>query len=89
MTGTQGVSFDPLALRASLADRDESYAAFLADPLFADEAAAMMPGLAEWHAYRGQPTAEQEPAGLSAGDFANAYRDIPHPAGILEKRRGE
>jgi hypothetical protein len=88
MTNDEPVPFNPIALRARLAERDESYAAFLADPLYADEAAALMPGVAEWHAYRCLPPDAQEPSGLTAGDFARGYRDIPHPAGILDKKRG-
>jgi hypothetical protein len=83
------LSFDPLALRATLARRDEAYAEFLAAPLYPDEAAALMPGSTEWHAYRALPPGEQDPPGLTAGDFAEAYRDIPHPAGILDQSRGE
>jgi hypothetical protein len=57
--------------------------------LYVDEAAALMPGLAEWHAYRSLPSDAQKPSGLNAGDFARAYRALPHPAGILSKARGE
>ena len=88
MGESDGARFDAMRLRAQLAERDESYAAFLAAPLYADEAAALMPGLAEWHAYRGLPCEAREPASLTSVDFAAAYRDIPHPAGMLDKRRG-
>jgi hypothetical protein len=88
MTDNERVTFDPIALRITLAERDEGYAAFLVDPLYADEAAALMPGLTEWHTYRGLPREEQEPPGLTAGDFATTYRGAPHPAGILDKKRG-
>jgi hypothetical protein len=88
MTDDERVSFDPNGLRATLAERDEAYAAFLADPLYADEAAALMPGVAEWHAYRCLPPDAQEPPGLTAADFATGYRAVPHPAGILDKKRG-
>jgi hypothetical protein len=87
MVESGGARFDPLRLRTRLAERDESYAAFLAAPLYADEAAAVMPGLAEWHTYRGLPREVQEPAGLASADFAAAYRDVPHPAGILDRKR--
>lgn len=88
MVETDGFGFDPLVLRTRLAERDEAYAAFLADPLYADEAAAVMPGLSEWHAYRSLPIEVQKPPGLTSADFASAYRDVPHPAGILDRKRG-
>lgn len=87
MMENDGFGFDPLVLRARLAERDAAYAAFLVDPLYADEAAALLPGLSEWHAYRGLPPQAREPPGLTSGNFASAYRDVPHPAGILDKKR--
>ena len=89
MVKTDGFSFDPFELRERLAERDETYSAFLAHPLYADEAAALMPGLREWHAYRGPPRDAQEPPGLTSADFALAHRDVPHPAGILDRKRGD
>jgi hypothetical protein len=89
MRENKRVGFDPIALRSWLAEHSEGYAAFLANPLFADEAAARMPGFAEWHAYRALPPVARRPRGLNAGDFASAYRTIPHPAGILEKKRSD
>lgn len=89
MTESEGVRFDPMTLRARLAEYDESYAVFLADPLYADEAAALMPGLTEWYAYRGLRSEAQEPPGLTSADFASAYRDVSHPAGILDTKRLE
>jgi hypothetical protein len=85
MSQNDGVNFDPVALRARLAVCDESFAAFLAAPLYPDEAAARMPGLAEWHAYRRLPPEAREPPGLTSADFASGYRNVPHPAGILDK----
>lgn len=89
MGESEGIDFDPIASRARLAERNEHFAACLATPLYADEAWAVMPGLMEWHTYRAVPPEEQDPPGLTAADFARAYRNIPHPAGILSKKRGE
>ena len=89
MVDSDGVNLDPIALRARLAERNEHFAASLDHPLHADEVAAASPGWAEWHAYRGLPPEDQEPPGLTPADFARAYRDAPHPGGILETKRGE
>ncbi|HEU0301231.1 MAG TPA: hypothetical protein VFR37_17335 [Longimicrobium sp.] len=83
------VSFDPMEMRARLAERDEYFAEFLRNSLCSDEAAARMPGLYDYYAYRRLPPEEQVPPGLNSGDFANAFRDIPHPGGVLEQTRAE
>jgi hypothetical protein len=87
MSKNEGVDFEPIALRGKLAERSEGVAEFLAFPLSAVDDAAQMPGWREWHAYRGLPPEEQDPPGLTAGDFAAAYRGIAHPAGIADAHR--
>lgn len=87
--GDEQGDFDPIALRARLAERDEHFAEFLAHPLYRDEVAASSPGWTEWHAYRAVPVDAQDPPGLTSADFVRAYRDLPHPAGILDRERGE
>lgn len=42
-------------------------------PGLADE----MPGWREWHWYRSKPEAQRHPPGLTAADFAEAYRNDP------------
>lgn len=81
--------FDPLALRARLAERHAGCAELLEHPLYVDEQAASMPGWREWHAYRDLPPGLQDPPGLTAEDFATAYRNVPRPAGILDRKLGE
>ncbi|HEY0018823.1 MAG TPA: hypothetical protein VGC13_21160 [Longimicrobium sp.] len=88
MVDEQG-DFDPIALRGRLAERNEHFAEFLDHPLHGDEVAASSPGWTEWYAYRALPADAQDPPGLTSADFARAYRDIPHPAGILDRKRGE
>jgi len=88
MAGAEQMSLNPNALRVRLAERNEHFAEFLTYPLYMDEVAAASPGWAEWHAYRSLPRDEQDPPGLTAADFARTYRDVPHPAGILDKKRG-
>lgn len=83
------LTFDPVEMRSRLAARNESFAEFLRYPLYSDEAAAKMPGLYDDYAYRALPPEEQVPPGLSSGDFADAFRDIPHPAGVLEQTRAQ
>ena len=85
----EGISFDPIALRGRLAERNEYFAECLKAPLYRDEAWAAMPGLMEWYEYRAIPAEEQDPPGLTSADFARAFRDIPHPGGILNRKRGE
>lgn len=89
MEDREGLKFDPVAMREKLAARNGYFAACLQDSLYADEAAALMPGWMEWHEYRAIPPEEQDPPGLMPADFARAYRDIAHPGGILNKKRGE
>lgn len=89
MEEREPISFDPMEMRARLAARDEYFAEFLRYPLYSDEAAAKMPGMYDYYAYRRLPPEEQVPPGLNAGDFANAFRDIPHPAGVLAQTRAE
>jgi hypothetical protein len=86
MSKNEVVSFDPIALRGKLAAQSAGLAEFLAFPLSAADDAAQMRGWRDWHAYRGLPPEEQDPPGLTAGDFATAYRGIAHPAGISDAR---
>lgn len=81
MWKNEDVSFDPGVVRASLAAQNEGFSEFLSVPLSASDDAARMPGWREWQAYRRLPPEAQDPPGLTAGDFAVVYRDVPHPAG--------
>ena len=88
MEEREPISFDPVQMRTRLAERDPAFAEFLEHPLYPDEAAATMPGLYDYYAYGALLPEERIPPGLTAGDFAKAYRDVPHPGGILEETRG-
>jgi hypothetical protein len=89
MEEREGAGFDPIAMRAKLAERNEGFAEFLKSPLYADEAEVFMPGFTAYHTYRGLAPEQQDPPGLNSGDFAEAFRGIPHPGGILSIKRGE